>query len=197
MQNFSLFFYYLYKFSNSLFGGIALGTIFVIYTPLPVKTYSIGGILLALGAFLLTLFYTKLIQAKPYKKILVFVEILPFLYVLAFLFFPNTFKGAILVYVLYQFSFVFGDYLMRSETLIFNQKRILAHFDKLKQIGYLVGLFLAFCFYSILEFLEIKDKILQVYYLHFALLLIQCFVFTALIISLNPKERKNSAKDTF
>ncbi|CAM2832349.1 hypothetical protein [Helicobacter burdigaliensis] len=195
MQNFLLPFYYLYKFSNSLFSGVALGTIFTIYSPLPPKVYSIGGILLALCAFILTLFYTQLIKEKPYKKILVFIEIIPFLYVLAFLLFPNTFKGAILVYSLYQLSFIFGDYLVRSETLIFHQKEILANFDKLKQSGYLAGLFLAFCFYFILESLEIKDKILQVYYLHFALLLIQCFVFITLIISLN--KRNKSAKSDF
>ncbi len=36
-----------YKFFNSLFTGISVGSIFIIYTPLSPSVYSLGGIVLA------------------------------------------------------------------------------------------------------------------------------------------------------
>ncbi len=160
-----------------------MGTIFIIYAPLNPKTYSIGGISLALGAFGLTLFYTKILQTKPYKRILLGLEIVPFGYILAYLFFPNTFFGAIMIYTLYQITFIFGDYLGRAETLIFSRKVILSALDKYKQIGYLLGLFLAFAFYTTLESFGIEQKESQVYNIHFLLLLLQCAVFLTLFYS--------------
>ncbi|MDE5602592.1 MAG: hypothetical protein K2I71_01525, partial [Helicobacter sp.] len=79
-QEFSLKAYLAYKFLNSLFVGTALGTIFTIYALIPPKVYSLGGISLSIGAWLLTFLYVKLISIKPYKKILLFIEILPFCY---------------------------------------------------------------------------------------------------------------------
>lgn len=183
MQNFSLRNYLIYKFLNSLFGGVALGTIFTIYALLPPKTFSIGGIILALGAWILSFFYTQLLQTKPYKIILTFMEILPFAYLLSYLLFPQTFYGALLVYGLYQIGFIFGDYLVRNETLIFHSKSFLSKIDKTRQIGYLGGLVLSFVFYFGLEQFGILLKESQVYYIHFLLLLLQCLVFITLIFS--------------
>ncbi len=183
MQSFSLKNYLIYKFLNSLFGGVSLGTIFTIYALLPPKTFSIGGIILALGAWIVSFFYTQLLKTKPYKIILTFIEILPFCYLLSYLLFPQTFYGALLVYGLYQISFIFGDYLTRNETLIFHPKSFLAKIDKTRQIGYLSGLFVGFAFYLLLEHFGILLKESQVYHLHFLLLLLQCFVFISLIFS--------------
>lgn len=183
MKSIHLRFYCTYKLLNSLFLGVSLGTIFIIYAPLSPKTYSIGGISLALGAFILTLFYTKILQTKPYKRILLGLEVVPFGYILAYLLFPNTFFGAIMIYALYQITFIFGDYLGRAETLIFSRKVILSALDKHKQIGYLLGLGIAFVFYTILESFGIEQKEAQVYSIHFLLLLLQCAVFLTLFYS--------------
>ncbi|MDE5603269.1 MAG: hypothetical protein K2I71_05055, partial [Helicobacter sp.] len=97
---------------------------------------------------------------------------------------PHTFYGSLFIYGIYQISFIFGDYLVRSETLIFSQKTLLSSFDKYKQIGYLSGLVIAFIFYSVLESFSIEDKQAQVYNIHFLLLLLQGSVFIALCFAL-------------
>lgn len=194
MKSIHLRFYCTYKLLNSIFLGVSLGTIFIIYAPLSPKTYSIGGISLALGAFILTLFYTKILQTKPYKRILLGLEVVPFGYILAYLLFPNTFFGAIMIYALYQITFIFGDYLGRAETLIFSRKVILSALDKHKQIGYLLGLGIAFVFYTILESFGIEQKESQVYSIHFLLLLLQCAVFLTLFYSLKRKGRQWNRK---
>ncbi|TLD82675.1 hypothetical protein LS70_006825 [Helicobacter sp. MIT 11-5569] len=182
-------FYLAYKLLNSLFLGVSLGTIFTIYTPLSPKIYSIGGIALAFGAWCLTFFYTKILKEKPYKVILLGIELIPFFYILAFLAFPHTFLGAILVYILYQITFIFGDYLGRAETLIFSKRRILSALDKRKQIGYLLGLGIAFLFYAFLESQNIMQKEVQIYKIHFLLFLLQCCVFFTIFYAF--KKRKN------
>ncbi|WP_286031086.1 hypothetical protein [Helicobacter pullorum] len=190
MEHFTFKTYLSYKFLNSLFGSASLGTIFTIYAILPPKTFSIGGITLALGAWILTFFYTQLLKTKPYKIILLMIEILPFCYLAAYLLFPNTFYGAILIYALYQIGFIFGDYLSRNETLIFHAKDYLSKIDKARQIGYLSGLSLAFIFYFILEKFGIDSKEAQIYNIHFLLLLLQCLVILTLILSFKGKSCK-------
>ena len=181
MHTIHLRFYLWYKLLNALFLGCSLGTIFIIYTPLSPKTFSIGGIALALGAWILTFFYKQILREKPYKAILLGIECIPFCYIFAYLLFPNTFFGALLIYALYQITFIFGDYLGRAETLIFKNRLVLSWLDKRKQIGYLLGLGIAFVFYTALESLGITQKESQIYYIHFVLLLLQCAIFFTLI----------------
>lgn len=180
-------FYLTYKLLNSFFLGVSLGTIFTIYAPLSPKTYSLGGIALAFGAFILALFYTKILNLKSYKMILLSLEILPFLYLLVYLLFPDTFLGSLVIYTLYQVGFIFGDYLGRTETLVFSRKVILSWLDKCKQIGYLLGLGIAFVFYVILEFFGILQKESQVYWIHFLLLLLQFIIFLTLYYSFKSR----------
>jgi len=49
-----------YKFLNSFFLGISLGTIFVLYEPLKPSIYSLGGIALALGMLGVAKLYEKI-----------------------------------------------------------------------------------------------------------------------------------------
>ena len=189
MQSFNLKFYLFYKLLNSLFAGVALGSIFVIYAPLPQITYSLGGIILALGAWILTFFYAKILASKPYKKILIFIEIIPFFYVLAYLFFPTSFYGALFVYVMYQITFIFGGYLVRCETLIFHTTSLIKALDIQKQIGYLLGLGISFLFYFCLEHFLIKEQKEQVYFLHFLLLFLQGLTFASLLFSLKKGKK--------
>ena len=170
-------FYLWYKLLNALFLGCSLGSVFIIYSPLSPKVYSIGGITLAFGAWILTFFYAKILKERPYKTILLGIELIPFCYILAYLLFPNTFFGALLVYCLYQITFIFGDYLGRAETLIFAKKFVLSSLDKYKQIGYLLGLGIAFVFYEILDSYNITQKESQIYSMHFLLFLLQCGIF--------------------
>ncbi|MCI5968142.1 hypothetical protein [Helicobacter sp.] len=189
MRTIHLRFYLLYKLLNSLFLGCSLGSVFIIYAPLNPKIYSLGGIALALGAWILTFFYTKILKEKPYKAILLGIELIPFCYILAYLLFPNTFFGALLVYCLYQITFIFGDYLGRAETLIFVKKSVLSWLDKRKQIGYLIGLGMAFVFYAILDSNNTTQKESQIYLMHFLLFLLQCGVFFTLFYAFT--KRKN------
>lgn len=189
MRTIHLRFYLLYKLLNALFLGCSLGSVFIIYAPLNPKIYSIGGITLALGAWILTFFYAKILKEKPYKVILLGIELIPFCYILAYLLFPNTFFGAILVYCLYQITFIFGDYLGRAETLIFAKKSVLSWLDKRKQIGYLIGLGMAFVFYAILDSNNITQKESQIYLMHFLLFLLQCGVFFTLFYAFTKKKK--------
>lgn len=189
MHAIHLRFYLLYKLLNALFLGCSLGSVFIIYAPLNPKIYSIGGITLALGAWILTFFYAKILKEKPYKVILLGIELIPFCYILAYLLFPNTFFGAILVYCLYQITFIFGDYLGRAETLIFAKKSVLSWLDKRKQIGYLIGLGMAFVFYAILDSNNITQKESQIYLMHFLLFLLQCGVFFTLFYAFTKKKK--------
>lgn len=77
MRTIHLRFYLLYKLLNALFLGCSLGSVFIIYAPLNPKIYSIGGITLALGAWILT-FLRKNPKEKPYKVILLGIELIPF-----------------------------------------------------------------------------------------------------------------------
>ncbi|MBX7490438.1 hypothetical protein [Helicobacter turcicus] len=189
MRTIHLRFYLWYKLLNALFLGCSLGSVFIIYAPLSPKIYSIGGIALAIGAWFLTFLYAKILKEKPYKVILLGIELIPFCYILTYLLFPNTFFGALLVYCLYQITFIFGDYLGRAETLIFAKNTLLSSLDKRKQIGYLLGLGIAFVFYTLLESKNITQKESQIYLLHFLLFLLQCGVFFTLFYAFT--KRKN------
>ena len=54
---------------NSMFTGLSIGTVFVIYAPLDPSVYSIGGILLAVATMVIATFYTKLIQVEYFYLI--------------------------------------------------------------------------------------------------------------------------------
>lgn len=184
--------YILYKALNSAFLGLSLGSVFSIYAPLPPETYSIGGIILAFGAWVLALFYSRILNANSYKKILICIEIIPFCFVLCYLFSPDSMASALIIYCLYQITFIFGGYLGRAETLIFKHKKIISKLDIAKQIGYLAGLGAAFVFYQFLDFaLNLKEQKEQIYALHFALLFTQSIIFLVLLNSLNLLNLKN------
>jgi hypothetical protein len=104
------------------------------------------------------------------------VEVVMFLMVGYFLLNPYNYTTALLVYIGYQISFMFGSYLVRAETVFFNRVKILSFLDVAKQKGYLVGLAISYIFYEILKYYGISDNQTQVYYLHFGLLGLEIFV---------------------
>ncbi len=176
--------YFYYRFFNSLFTGLSIGSIFTIYAPLKPSIYSVGGVLLAVGMLIVAKFYEKLMNLRIFFFVSLFVEIVILAVVVYFLFFPYGYSTALFVYSGYQLTFVFGSYLVRTETLFLRKKKILSLLDMFKQGGYLTGLILSFVFYRALEnFLGITTNQEKVYYLHFLLVGVETVIIFSLLRS--------------
>ncbi len=168
--NIRLFIYY--KLFNSIFLGISVGTIFIIYQPLEPSVYSLGGVFLALSMLLIAKFYTTILNRYYFYRISMGIELLMLALLSYFLLFSYSYMTAMVIYVGYQVTFAFGSYLVRAETILLNNARVLTFLDVAKQKGYLLGMLISYLFYKALEsFLEVTDVNLQVYYLHFILIL--------------------------
>ncbi len=171
----------LYKLFNSLFLGLSIGSIFIIYTPLEPSVYSIGGIFLALGMLIIAKQYQKILNTTYFYRISFLVELVVLALVIGFLIFSYSYKTALWVYIGYQITFVFGSYLVRAETLALKQNDILTRIDTTKQFGYLIGMAISYIYYELLAYSWkiwpcILDSQNQVYSLHYGLLVIQLFV---------------------
>ena len=168
-------YFLLYKFFNSSFTGLSIGILFTIYKPLEDPSiYSLGGIILASSMLLLAIFYEKLLNIKSFFTISFIVEIAMLISLLVFLILKTSFISALLIYCIYQFTFIFGGYLVRAETLVAKEKEFLAKIDILKQTGYLIGLAFSFLFYKTMEHVYlISAPISQIKILHYILILLQ------------------------
>ena len=80
-----------YKFLNSLFMGVSIGSIFTIYNPLEPSVYSIGGIALALGMILVATQYHKILTVKYFYRISLLVELIILGVIISFLIFSYKF----------------------------------------------------------------------------------------------------------
>ena len=173
----------LYKLFNSSFTGLSIGILFIIYKPIEdPSVYSLGGIFLAVSMLLIALFYEKLLNIKSFYFISLLVEIVMFLTLVVFFIFKISYFSALLIYSLYQLTFIFGGYLVRAETLVAKEKDFLSRIDVAKQIGYLIGLSISYLFYKVLEhFYSITDGVQQIEILHYVLIFLQisiiCFLF--------------------
>ena len=128
--------------------------------------------------------YSKILNINYFYKISLFVELVILSVIIAFLLFSFNYQIALLVYIGYQITFMFGSYLMRGETLILKKDRILTLVDMAKQFGYLVGLLLSYLFYKAIEYqFQIIDNQSQVFYIHYLLLFIELLVIIFLIRS--------------
>lgn len=171
-----------YKFFNSLFLGLSIGSIFVIYTPLSPAVFSAGGIGLALGTLVIATQYQKLFTARWFFSLSFVVELTILLGVIAVLVYPVDTFLALFVFVGYQFSFAFGSYLVRCETLLIGDKKALTHLDIAKQVGYLVGMACAWGFYEALENGHgVTDKLPQVQAMHWPLVVVELAIILLLI----------------
>ena len=174
----------IYKFLNSLFLGLSVGSIFVLYTPLSPSVYSIGGVLLALGMLGVAKLYYKILNINYFYKISLFVEIVLLLAITYFLLFSYSYQTALIMYIGYQITFTFGSYLVRAETLFLKHSKPIALVDVAKQKGYLFGMMLSFIFYKTLEhYFSIADKQEQVYAIHILLFFVQISIIFYLIKS--------------
>jgi len=172
----------IYKWFNSLFLGVSIGSVFTIYEPLDPSVYSLGGIFLALVMIIVAKFYNKILNAYYFFRISILVELIVLAMLVSFLIFSYSYQTALFIYIGYQITFVFGSYLVRAETLVFNDNEVLTKIDMAKQIGYLFGMAVSYLFYKGLEYYElILDKQEQVYNIHFILVAIELSVLYFLI----------------
>lgn len=165
-----------YKFFNSLFLGLSVGAIFTLYAPLQPSIYSLGGVALAMGMLIVARFYHTILNANWFFKISLFVEVILLLAMLYFLYSSYNYQTALILYIGYQVTFVFGSYLIRAETLLLKTDTLLTKLDTVKQLGYLLGMGFSYIFYKILTHYGIDDNQTQVYDLHFLLIGIELVV---------------------
>jgi putative membrane protein len=180
----------LYKLFNSLFLGVSIGAIFTLYTPLEPSVYSLGGIVLALGMLLVARAYKQLLNIVWFYRISITMELVILFAIVYFLYFSYSYQTALLVYIGYQITFMFGSYLVRAETLILKTDTLLTRVDTAKQVGYLLGMLLSFVCYKIMDLQGVESKSLQVYLLHYLLLVIEIITLLFLIKGFQklPKE---------
>ena len=178
----------LYKLLNSLFTGLSIGILFTIYAPLDPTIYSIGGIILATSMLLIARYYERILNIKSFYYISIMVELVMLLTIIIFMILKYSLVSALIIYVLYQFTFIFGSYLVRAETIIAKDKTLLSKIDVYKQVGYLLGLCLSFIFYKIVENnFVIEDTKNQIFILHYLLLILQIVIIYFLQISFSNR----------
>lgn len=175
--------YLRYKFFNALFTGMVGGSVFTIYATLSPSTFSIGGILLALGMMGMAYVYHRLMNLRTFFRFTLASELIMLLMVGYYLLFSTHIMSALVIYVAYQFSFVFGGYLVRAETHFARHARVMGWIDVAKQQGSLAGLALSYGFYKLIEYYGITKATEQVYNLHFVLLVLECMIIVALLVS--------------
>ncbi|CAA6819096.1 MAG: Unknown protein [uncultured Sulfurovum sp.] len=176
MKNLNLAYFVPYKFLNSLFLGLTVGAIFILYAPLEPSIYSLGGIALALGMLIVAQLYNRILTIDWFYKISLLVEFVLLFIIIYFLIFSYNYTSAFIIYIGYQITFVFGSYLVRAETLFLKSKERLKKVDTAKQLGYLSGMLLSYFFYKILTLYHINSSKEQVYYLHYLLIILQSII---------------------
>jgi hypothetical protein len=178
-----------YKFLNSIFLGLSVGAVFVLYTPLSPSIFSAGGIGLALGTVLVATQYRRILVPKWFYRLSLLVEFTTLTGVVAVLVFPLDLTLALFIYIGYQVTFALGGYLVRCETLLMVSVDQLRKLDVAKQAGYLVGMAAAWAAYTGLSALAgIEDRAAQVIALHWPLLVTEAAVIAALLLSFDRDE---------
>jgi len=172
-----------YKFFNSLFLGLSVGAIFTLYAPLEPSIYSLGGVFLALAMLGVARLYNHILNAKWFFRISLFVELVLLGAILYFLYHSYNYQTALLMYIGYQITFVFGSYLVRAETLLLKTDTLLTELDTAKQLGYLLGMGISYIFYKVLNLYITENHQTQVYDLHFLLLGVEIIVIVLIVKS--------------
>ena len=89
----------LYKWFNSLFLGVSIGSVFTIYEPLKPSVYSLGGIALAAAMIIVAKFYHKILNTYYFFRLSLAVELIVILMLIAFLIFSYSYQTALLIYI--------------------------------------------------------------------------------------------------
>jgi len=178
-----------YKFVNSLFLGLSVGAVFVLYTPLSPAVFSAGGFGLALGTLVVATQYRRILAPGWFFRLSLGVELITLSGVAAVLLFPLELPLALFVYIGYQVTFSLGNYLVRCETLLMVSVEQLRKLDVAKQTGYLLGMGSAWAVYSSLEQQAgIDGRVAQVISLHWVLAVIELLVVGALWQAFNREQ---------
>jgi len=176
-----------YKFVNSLFLGLSVGAIFTIYAPLDPSIYSLGGVALAVAMLVVARLYHRIMTSDWFFRISLFVELILFAAISYFLLYPYSYRTALLVYIGYQITFVFGSYLVRAETLLLPSDTLLTRLDTAKQLGYLAGMVASYLFYKMIALYGIESNQEKVYALHYLLLATEAVVIILILKSFQRK----------
>ena len=172
-----------YKSINAFFQGV-WGTAYVaLMAPLPPEAFSIGPLAFALGPLLVALGYSRLLNLPWFFRISVSVEVIALLSVVAVLLYPQSFLLAAGVYLGFQLALIFGNYLVRLETLVI-AKESFKPVDIGKTLGALAGALFALGFYQWARTWHGTDDSLElIQYLHYPLLIVQLSNLTLLLAS--------------
>ena len=172
-----------YKSINAFFQGV-WGTAYVaLMAPLPPEAFSIGPLAFALGPLLVALGYSRLLNLPWFFRISVSVEVIALLSVVAVLLYPQSFLLAAGVYLGFQLALIFGNYLVRLETLVIAKERF-KPVDIGKTLGALAGALFALGFYQWARtWLGTDDSLVLIQYLHYPLLIVQLSNLTLLLAS--------------
>lgn len=179
--------YLRYKFFNALFTGMVGGSVFTIYATLSPSTFSVGGILLALGMMGMAYVYHRLMNIRTFFRFTLATELIMLLMVGYYLLFSTHIMSALVIYVAYQFSFIFGGYLVRAETHFARHARVMGWIDVAKQQGSLAGLALSYGFYKLIEHYGVIKASEQVYDLHFVLFALEGLIILSLLRAFRKK----------
>ncbi len=170
-----------YKFLNSVFLGLSVGAVFVLYTPLSPAVFSAGGLGLALGTLIVATQYRRILVPAWFFRLSIAVELVTLSGVTAVLALPIALPLALFVYIGYQITFSLGNYLVRCETLLMGSVEQLRQLDIAKQAGYLLGMAAAWAIYTGLEhWLMVSEETAQVVSLHWVLWGLEVMVLGAL-----------------
>ena len=160
-----------YKFLNSIFLGLSVGAVFVLYTPLSPSIFSAGGIGLALGTVLVATQYRRILGAHMVLSAVFAGRMHHAHWRRGSSGLPLDLTLALFIYIGYQVTFALGGYLVRCETLLMVSVDQLRKLDVAKQAGYLVGMAAAWAAYTgLAAFAGIEDRAAQVVALHWPLL---------------------------
>ena len=172
-----------YKSINAFFQGV-WGTAYVaLMAPLPPEAFSIGPLAFALGPLLVALGYSRILNLPWFFRISVSVEVIALLSVVAVLLYPQSFLLAAGVYLGFQLALIFGNYLVRLETLVI-AKESFKPVDIGKTLGALAGALFALGFYQWARtWLGTDDSLVLIQYLHYPLLIVQLSNLTLLLAS--------------
>lgn len=173
--------YLRYKFFNSLFTGAVGGSVFTIYGSLSPITFSVGGIILALGMMGMAYLYHRLMHLEHFFRFSLAAELIMLMMVGYFVLFSSQIMTALIIYGAYQLSFMLGGYLVRAETHFAKKAKMMGWIDVAKQQGYLGGLVLSYGFYKLLEHFGTTQASEQVLYLHLLLFPLQLLIIVILL----------------
>ena len=178
-----------YKFLNSLFLGLSVGAVFVLYTPLSPAVFSAGGLGLAVGTLIVATQYRRILAPVWFFRLSLLVELITLSGVAAVLILPIEVSLALFVYIGYQITFSLGNYLVRCETLLMVAVDQLRQLDVAKQAGYLLGMAVAWALYMGLErWAGLTSEAAQVVSLHWLLLGVEVSVLIALWQAFNKDQ---------